>query len=659
LARGSKVHWTKRYKAQTAQMLTDDTLKFISRGIKRSLSSKIVKDPTSGELPRYRILIPQDKLDLLVGITLEDRYYILSLLGKGGMSLVYKAKDLKTGEVVAVKCLRTQVLGDENVVKRFKREADVLNRLNHPRIVTFYGYGTNQRGQPYFVMDYLIGTSLGEILRTQGRLELGRFQDIFVQVAAAIGHAHKHDAVHRDIKPGNIMLVERGGTNDYVKIVDFGIAKVTEGTQKLTRLGEVWGSPIYMSPEQCQGSTTIDARTDIYSLGVVMYEALTGEVPFLGRNYADTMMKQLTEEPPTFKQANPNIEIPSELEEIVFKAMRKKPHERYQTMMEVKRDLEKALNNSVDVLPKPQSTLLSVSGKHQITDVVPDYELDARQVTSDQLGRPKAERPSSTIQQRVTSEDIPKFQSQERLNKTTPAPRPKPEPLQTPQPDIKPEPVSDDVWAKPVPKSTEMNKPSRVSAPNPVPEMDFAPPEDKRQRFELTGPQVIAASTDTSKKPATPLSTRSSAQNLPRARAGEVTEDKQRITSESRKKGGSGNNRTPRKTNRTSRNRLPASLTESSEKVTARSGSFKRSSESKEGVLKQLLIALIILIVAIFVYSNQNYFDTMVKELFTFPSEQEVHETPDGGTSSTENKTESSNPDEPGSETSTTEDPAP
>ncbi len=640
-------------------MLTDDTLKFISRGIRRSLPSKIVKDPTSGELPRYRILIPQDKLDLLVGITLEDRYYILSLLGKGGMSLVYKAKDLKTGEVVAVKCLRTQVLGDENVVKRFKREADVLNRLNHPRIVTFYGYGTNRRGQPYFVMDYLIGTSLGEILRTQGRLELGRFQDIFVQVAAAIGHAHKHDAVHRDIKPGNIMLVERGGTNDYVKIVDFGIAKVTEGTQKLTRLGEVWGSPIYMSPEQCQGSTTIDARTDIYSLGVVMYEALTGEVPFLGRNYADTMMKQLTEEPPTFKQANPNIEIPSELEEIVFKAMRKKPQERYQTMMEVKRDLEKALNNSVDVLPKPQSTLLSVSGKHQITDVVPDYELDARRVTSDQLGRPKAERPSSTIQQRVTSEDIPKFPQPDRLNKTTPSPRPKPEPAPAPQPE--PESVSDDVWAKPVSKSTEMNKLKKAPAPNPVPEMDFAPPEDKRQRFELTGPQVIAASTDTSTKPQAPKSVGSSAQNLPRLRAGEVTEEKQRITSESRRKGSSGAsaNRTPRKTNRTSRNRLPASLTESSEKVTARSGSFKRSSEPKEGVLKQLLIALIILIVAIFVYSNQNYLDTMVKELFTFPSEQQVHETPDGGSSSAENKTESSNTDEPSSETSNTEDPAP
>lgn len=325
---------------KVAPMLTKYTVPFIRKGIDRSLADE--RGPLTIKPTNYRVHIPQDKLDLLVGATLEDRYYVLSLLGKGGMSLVYKAKDMKTDEIVAVKCLRTQVLGDENVVKRFKREADVLNRLNHPRIVQFFGYGTNKRGQPYFVMDYLIGTSLGEILRTQGALDLGRFQDIFVQVAAAIGHAHKHDAVHRDIKPGNIMLVEKGSTSDYVKIVDFGIAKVTEGTQRLTRLGEVWGSPIYMSPEQCMG-TNIDTRTDIYSLGIVMYEALTGEVPFLGRNYADTMMKQISEEPPTFKEVAPDKRVPEPLEQIVMRAIRKKPDERYQSMADLKHDLERAL----------------------------------------------------------------------------------------------------------------------------------------------------------------------------------------------------------------------------------------------------------------------------------------------------------------------------
>lgn len=604
-----------RGSAAKAQMLTKDTLRFISRGFIRSLSGTIARNSETGELITYQILIPQDKLDLLVGITLEDRYYVLSLLGKGGMSLVYKAKDLKTGEVVAVKCLRTQVLGDEMVVKRFKREADVLNRLNHPRIVTFYGYGTNRRGQPYFVMDYLVGTSLGEILRTQGRLELGRFQDVFVQVAAAIGHAHKHDAVHRDIKPGNIMLVERGGTADYVKIVDFGIAKVTEGTQKLTRVGEVWGSPIYMSPEQCMGSTNIDARTDIYSLGVVMYEALTGEVPFLGRNYADTMMKQISEPPPPFKKANPNIEIPVELEQIVFRAIQKKPEERYQTMMEVKRDLERALNNSVEILPKQQSNLLSASGKHPITDIVPDYEVDARRITSDQLGKPRKEKSTSEMQQRVTSEDIPSFGSQDRLNKTA----------------MKTEPANDDRWAKPKPDAVKV--PQRTAPPDPVPELDFAPPpDDQRMKFELTGPQVIAASTGTESAQKPVRSPRTSAQDLQpknRLRTGEITNDKQRITGEGKKKP-TAIPRTPRKT--TSRNRLPASLAAKPEKDTARSGKYK-SPEPQQGVLKQLFIAFLLLIAIMFSYANMNYFDAMFKELFTFPGDEPQH--PRGTTDST------------------------
>lgn len=300
--------------------------------------------PATGQLPRYRVRIPKDKLDLLVGATLENRYYVLSVLGKGGMSLVYKAKDLKTSEIVAVKTLRTQALADEMIVKRFQREAEVLNRLNHPRIVQIFSYGTSKRGHPYFVMDYLIGTSLGEVLRTGGAMELERFQNIFVQVSAAIGHAHKHGAIHRDVKPGNIMLVTKGGATDYVKIVDFGIAKLAEEAQKLTRVGEVWGSPIYMSPEQCMGSTTIDARTDIYSLGIVMYEALTGEVPFLGRSYVDTMARQISEPPAPFSEIAPQLAIPASLEAIVFKAIQKSPDDRYQTMGDMKHDLERALS---------------------------------------------------------------------------------------------------------------------------------------------------------------------------------------------------------------------------------------------------------------------------------------------------------------------------
>lgn len=575
-------------------MLTKDTVHvLLRRGIIRSLSPASRNPmPETGELPTYQVLVPKDKLDLLVGMRLDERYYVLSLLGQGGMSLVYKAKDLKTGEIVAVKCLRTQVLGDENVVKRFKREADVLNRLNHPRIVQFFGYGTNKRGQPYFVMDYLIGTSLSEILRTQGRLELGRFQDIFVQVAAAIGHAHKHDAVHRDIKPGNIMLVERGGTADYVKIVDFGIAKVTEGTQRLTRLGEVWGSPIYMSPEQCMGSTTIDTRTDIYSLGIVMYEALTGEVPFLGRNYADTMMKQISEDPPTFKQANSKVQIPDALEKIVFRAIKKRPEERYQTMGELKRDLERALNDSLGILPRQPTSLLSISGKQIPREE--DKNQDARRVTSEQLQNPKVEKFATESQQKVTAEDVPRFSTSERLNSGE---------------NLKP-------------KSTPATQ-TRVND-EPAANLDFNPPAgESRLKFELTGPQIISASMEgegsAQQAPSAARGPRVSRQSMNKQEASRPPSG----TPEPAARSASGKTGSRTRRGRTSRNRLAASPPTSRAPDTT--GGASRKTRGSETSLKQIFIVILILLAAAGVaFANREYLDVFIKEVFTFPVDEKT-----------------------------------
>jgi serine/threonine-protein kinase len=612
----------------------------------------------SNQSAQFTIKIPPDKLDLLVGMRLEDRYYVMSLLGKGGMSLVYKAKDLKTGEVVAVKCLRTQVLGDEMVVKRFQREAEVLNRLNHPRIVQFFGYGTNRRGQPYFVMDYLIGTSLGEILRKQGRLDLGRFQDIFVQVAAAIGHAHKHDAVHRDIKPGNIMLVEKGTTSDYVKIVDFGIAKVTEGQQKLTRLGEVWGSPIYMSPEQCTGSV-IDARTDIYSLGIVMYEALTGEVPFLGRNYADTMMKQMTEEPPTFKQVNPKVDIPPVLEQIVFRAIKKKPDERYQSMNDLKHDLERALNQSLGQTPKQQSALLTMSGRQKTTEQDQPQTSDPRKATSEQQ-KPKVERQTIDIQQKVTAEDIPRFAPSDKLSKTdlSKAPTPPPAPPQMPQPraqniQLQPSNLQPELPRLLPPQPTPPPPPQPQPAPMEVGEnFDFEPPED-RLKFELTGPQIISASTEsnTRRKP-TGMEVRPDGENQaefgsrsprPDNPDNPNASDKRSIRSTSDNPRVSGN-RSPRSSGnsprisrqkvaqsqsvddasgsagrrrgRTSRNRLPASTLRDT-------GTTRGGKQKSGGNMKQVVITILSIAAAFAIgYLNRNYIETLFKDFFYFPAEE-------------------------------------
>lgn len=313
---------------------------------KRSPAPKLIPR-ASGKLPLYRIQIPPNFKDQLVGATLGNRYWVLAVIGRGGMSVVYKAKTKDTGKIVAVKTLRTQGLTDEALVKRFQREAELLSRLNHPRIVNLHAYGTSSRGQPYFVMDYLQGENLTDVLKRDDHLAPERFQDIFVQVCAAIEHAHRHGAIHRDVKPGNIMLTRQGKTRDYVKVVDFGIAKMAEEAQKLTRMGEVWGSPIYMSPEQCMGAA-VDERSDIYSLGIVMYESLTGKVPFLGRNYADTMTKQMTDPPPPFAEIRPDLKIPAGLENIIMKAIAKEPEARYQTLTTMRKDLENAITFSKD-----------------------------------------------------------------------------------------------------------------------------------------------------------------------------------------------------------------------------------------------------------------------------------------------------------------------
>lgn len=319
--------------------------------IGRSPAPKVIPLARSGRPPLYRVKVPSNFKDILVGATLGNRYWVLSVIGKGGMSVVYRAKTKDTGKVVAVKTLRTQGLTDEMLVKRFQREAELLSRLNHPRIVNLHAYGTSARGQPYFVMDFLRGENLTDVLKREDHLAPERFQDIFVQVCAAIEHAHKHNAIHRDIKPGNIMLTRQGRTVDYVKIVDFGIAMISEEAQRLTRMGEVWGSPIYMSPEQCMGAT-VDLRSDIYSLGIVMFESLTGRVPFLGRNYADTMGKQISEAPPKMAELRPDLTIPANFEKIIHKAMAKQPDDRYQTLTQMRKDLEAALSYTTDKAPR-------------------------------------------------------------------------------------------------------------------------------------------------------------------------------------------------------------------------------------------------------------------------------------------------------------------
>jgi len=319
----------------------------LPRRIERSLGGVVQRVPGTDRMPRYRMQKNKNFQDSLVGTTVKDRYYVLSALGTGGMSVVYLAKSMRRKpKLLALKTLRTQGLNDEVVVKRFQREAELLSGLNHPRIVQVHDYGYTKRGQPYFVMDYLTGENLGQVINREGPLSPSRVRNIFMQVCGAVDHAHRCGVVHRDLKPGNIMLLDLDGETDFVKVVDFGIARFQTEAHRLTRLGEVWGSPVYMSPEQCMGKP-LDVRSDVYSVGIAMYESLTGDVPFLGKNYVDTMGQQINDPPKAFKEMAPNLTIPENLEQVVVKSLAKDPLERYQSMGE----LREAINDAFARMP--------------------------------------------------------------------------------------------------------------------------------------------------------------------------------------------------------------------------------------------------------------------------------------------------------------------
>ncbi|MBX9688826.1 MAG: protein kinase [Candidatus Obscuribacterales bacterium] len=286
------------------------------------------------------VALPQDPY---VGKRISDKYHVLSVLGTGGMGVVYLARHETMQCNVAIKMLRAQFVGDKNSLTRFNQEAVAARRLQHPNVITTYDHGFTQQGQPYIVMECLQGTSLADEIKKNKQISADRVIHIFMQVCAALDHAHKQGVIHRDLKPGNIMLINQNDDKDFVKVVDFGVAKImpinNEDAQTLTQAGEVCGSPVYMSPEQAQGHP-LDRRADIYSLGVVIYEALTGKLPLMGKNMVETMAMHIKEAPPPFKEVRPDLYIPERLEQVVMRALSKKMENRQQSMAILRQELD-------------------------------------------------------------------------------------------------------------------------------------------------------------------------------------------------------------------------------------------------------------------------------------------------------------------------------
>ncbi len=280
---------------------------------------------------------------LAAGTVVADKYKIIQLIGHGGMGSVYKVEQVLLRQMFALKTLTGQNF-PEVAVRRFQKEAQAASKLNHPNLVRAHDFGILGSHLPFYVMDLIVGENLSDYSKKIGTLPIEEVLRIFIPVCFALGYAHSEGIIHRDIKPGNIMLDKSQGEDQppTPKVVDFGIAKLTDSEDghsvNLTRTGEIFGTPLYMSPEQCLG-TRIDHRTDIYSLGCVMYEALTGAPPFHGESALSLMMKHQTQEAPSLKEASLGREFPEALETIVSKTMAKDPDARYQSLLDLAHDL--------------------------------------------------------------------------------------------------------------------------------------------------------------------------------------------------------------------------------------------------------------------------------------------------------------------------------
>jgi serine/threonine-protein kinase len=274
-------------------------------------------------------------LSVVVGELIADRYELAELVGTGGMSSVYRAHDRLLERDVALKVLHQQFLSDGEQVERFRREARAVAQLSHPNIVTVIDRG-EQDGRQYIVFEYVDGENLKSLVEREGPLPERDAIELGLQVARALGFAHEQGLVHRDVKPQNVLLNDGGGT----KVTDFGIARSLDVQGGLTQTGTVMGTSDYIAPEQARGSR-VDAQSDVYSLGAVLYELLTGEVPFKGDNFVAVAMRHINEPPPSVRERRP--ELSPCVDAVVRRAMAKEPRDRFGSMGELCSELSDCL----------------------------------------------------------------------------------------------------------------------------------------------------------------------------------------------------------------------------------------------------------------------------------------------------------------------------
>jgi serine/threonine-protein kinase len=286
-------------------------------------------------------------LDRLVGRTLNNRYLIDKKIGEGGFGAVFQGTQVATGREVALKVLHPHAISDSTVVARFRREAEACSRLRSPHTVTIHDFDETSDGVLYLVMELLRGRSLQQLQKSEGPLPPSRVLRILHQIADALGEAHEQGLVHRDMKPENVMVESRDG-EDFVKVLDFGIAKIVSGdaakkAPALTAFGQTVGTLEFMSPEQLRGQA-LDGRSDLYAIGIMAYEMLTGELPFGSHdNPAHIVHFHLQEPPPPPSRVLPALGIPAVVDEVVLKMVAKSADDRHDDAAALRRHLDEAL----------------------------------------------------------------------------------------------------------------------------------------------------------------------------------------------------------------------------------------------------------------------------------------------------------------------------
>ncbi len=376
-----------------------------------------------------------DTYDGFIGTTIAGRYELQSVLGVGGMGVVFRARQIAMNRVVAVKLLNAQYSSNANAVGRFEREMQASSRIEHPNTIRVYDYGSSD-GHLFLAMELLPGRSLAKVLAEDGRMPVERIAKIGMQIAKALIAAHAEGVVHRDLKPDNVIVTDIPGERDFIKVLDFGIARFIDETQtqQLTTEGAVIGTPAYMSPEQVQGSAP-DLRTDLYALGIILFEMVTGQVPFSAPTTLSLIVKHIKDAPPRPSDLAPNVS--PKLERLILKCLEKERDARPADAAEVVRELEslaQSATTTVDLPPKDKRTALWAGlGVLLVAGIaIASYALSTSSgppTPAPTLAPAPAPAPTPTLALAPTPAPTP-----------TPALTPEPEPALTPEPEPAPTP---------------------------------------------------------------------------------------------------------------------------------------------------------------------------------------------------------------------------